>query len=132
MCDYKKLIFFLLTLILIILFSFSSIAISDDYFEEQIESSGANELFDNLNDEQKELLEKLGVSKVDSESFLSISPHKVFDLIFELISGNYQIPFKSSLTVAVVIVVISIASQFLSDNEKMLKSVSVFSVLIIV
>lgn len=127
----KKCRVLLVTAVLFFLFSFASFAQTDEYYEAQIEKSGANELFDNLTDEQRKLLEKLGVESVDYESFLSVSPHRVFDLLFEVISLNYKTPLKTTLNIAAMIIAVSIASQFLSNDGKMLRAVSVFTVLCI-
>lgn len=125
----KKYSFFIFVIITLGLFSFCVSAQNSDYFDEQIKASGAEELIDNLNNEQKNLLEKLGIDDFDYESFLSVSPHKVFDLLFEVITGNYQGALKTSITVAAIIIAISIASQFISNDTKILKIVTAFGVL---
>ncbi len=125
----KKYSFFIFVIIALGLFSFYTSAQNPDYFDEQIKASGAEELIDSLNKEQKNLLNKLGIDDFDYESFLSASPHKVFDLLFEVVSGNYQGALKVSFTVAAIIIVISIASQFISHDAKILKIVTAFGVL---
>ena len=127
----KKCRALLVFIVLIYAFSFMAFAQANDFFEEQIESSGANELFDNLSDEQKELLGKLDIVGVDFEKFLAISPHKVFDLLFEVISGNYKSPMKTSFNIGAMIIAVSIASQFLGNDGKMFRVVSIFAVLCI-
>jgi len=111
---------FLLMLIVAGVFAFSVyvFAQSEDIYSKQMESSGANDLIKTLNNEQKELLAELGIDSVDFASLFSVKPRKVFDLIFEVFTANYQSPLKSSLTVAAMIIAVSIASQFITSDDK--------------
>ncbi len=127
----KKFGFLLIVAVLIYIFSFTSFAVSQDLFDKQVESSGAIELFENLTEEQKELLEKLDIDSVDFEKLLGLSPRKIFDLLFEVISGNYKTPLKTSFNIATMIIAVSIASQFLPNEGKMIRVVSIFAVLCI-
>ncbi len=120
----KKCLISIFIVVFLLLFPFNSFAFSEDYFDEQIETSGANKLLEELSDEQKSLLKTLGIECIDFESILSVSPHRIFDLIFEVFSNNYHGPLKASFTVAAMILVISIASQFISYDSKMFKVVS--------
>lgn len=123
--------FFILVSVIfgLIVFSLSVFAQSQEIYDEQMESSGANDLIDSLNDEQKDLLAKLGIYRVDFASLFSAQPRKVFDLIFEVFTANYQSPLKSSLTVAVIIIAVSIASQFISSDDKTNRVIFTFGVL---
>ncbi len=103
----------------------------DTYFYDQLEASGANALFDQLEDEQIELLEELGINKIDLDSLMNISPRKIFDLFFSVVTGQYVTPLNSAVTVGVMIILAAVTSQFLSPDEKNSRIIGSLTVIII-
>lgn len=112
-------------------FALTAYAENEDFFQNQMESSGANDLFDNLSDEQKEMLEELGITGLSPESFLNVSPRKVFDLFYLVLMNEYKSPLGYTVTVSVMIIVVSVVNQFMSHNDKLSRVLSMFSLVCI-
>lgn len=126
----SKRCFVLMSIIIgMFVFSFWSYAQSQTIYDEQMKSSGAEDLIETLTDEQKDLLSGLGIESVDFASLFSADPHKVFDIFFEVLSDNYQSPLKSAGSVLVMIVALNIASQFISSDDKTNQVIFNFGVL---
>ncbi|MBQ5823728.1 MAG: hypothetical protein IIW48_02855 [Clostridia bacterium] len=103
----------------------------DEYFDNQIESIGANELFDCLDDEQIKMLKELGISEIDINTLVNISPRAIFDLFFEVVTGQYVTPLKTAVTVGITVVCLAVALQFLTNTEKISRMVNVLCVAVI-
>ena len=112
-------------------FALTAHAESENLFDEQMESIGVNSLFDNLNDEQKEILKNLGVTELSYETFLEISPRKVFDLFYQVLMNEYKTPLSYTVTVSVIIIAVSVAAQFMSSDDKFTRLISTFSLVCI-
>ena len=112
-------------------FALTAHAESKNLFDEQMESIGANSVFDNLNDQQKEILENLGVTELSYEAFLEISPRKVFDLFYQVLMNEYKTPLSYTVTVSVMIIAVSVASQFIANDDKFTRLISTFSLVCI-
>ncbi len=55
------------------------------------------EIYNSISDDSKTLLESAGVSSVDFDDLMSLSPKKTFTVISELIKGRYKEPLKAFL-----------------------------------
>lgn len=109
-----------LFLLFVIVFSFESFALNDDsLYDEQINSSGAQDIYDGLDDYIKDGLDELGISSVDFTSLYNLSPKKIFSFISDSVSGKSEQPLKSLMKLITVIIIISIGSCFMPDDEKM-------------
>ncbi len=122
---------YLPVILLMFCFAVTACAESRDFFQEQMDTTGANDLFDNLTDEQKETLEELGITRLTPEEFLSVSPRKVFDLFYQILMNEYKSPLSYTVTVSVMIVAVSVVTQFMSHSDKISRMISVFSLICI-
>ncbi len=122
----KKNIFLVCLTLCIVFSSIFNCSAQSDFFNEQIESSGANELLDKLSDEQLELLDMVGLNELDFDKVFSVSPKKVFDLFYEVIRQEYISPFKSCLTAAAMIICSAVASVFITSSKKLLDCLNIF------
>ncbi len=127
----KRLFSFLFVLVGVLLFNLPCFAEDSVLFNEQIEASGADELFEYLDDEQLEMLKKLGLDSLDFESAFSVSPRKVFDLIYQAVSGRYVSALSSCTGVALMVVAAAFAKQFFSLGGSGLSAVNTVSSLCI-
>ncbi len=127
----KRVITYVLTVVLSVLLSFNAFAYSGDIYEKQMESSGAKELFNHLSDEQLEMLEDLGITEPSFDAFLNVSPRKVFDLFYQILMNEYKSPLAYTATVSVMIIAVSLISQFMSQSERLMRLISAFSVICI-
>lgn len=109
-------------LILIIAFSFAlSIGASgfeSESFDEQLNASGAETLWDTLDEDDINFLEKLGIKENDFDDVFNISIRKIADFFYELIRGEYD-SVKETLPVLFVVITVSAAvNLFLIDSGR--------------
>lgn len=90
----------------------------DDYFEEQLEASGAKELADYLDDETSDYLGKLGCGDMEFEKLFDVSGADVVNLMIEILREGIKLPFKGFLTAAGTVILVSVCSSFFPDDEK--------------
>ncbi len=114
----KRIIYFLLIFLLSALFSFNIYAYDSQLFAEQVESSGASELWDELGTEEKDLLVRLGIGDIDFESVFSASPRKIFDFFFEIVRNEYSSPFNSFVSLLVIVIIAAAVGQFISPDSE--------------
>ena len=110
--------------LLLMLFCFSPRALcaeNNELYDEQLEASGANELFDVLTRDELELLETLGLDEIDFDSVFSPSLRSVTDLFWQIIRSEYRLPFESLGVAAMCVVALAAVSQFLPDGIKISK-----------
>ena len=108
-------------MLLLMLFGFSTKALcaqSNELFDEQLEASGANELFDSLSGDEIELLEKLGLDEIDYNSVFSPSLRSVADLFLQIIRSEYKLPLESLGVAAMCVLALAAVSNILPDGFK--------------
>lgn len=89
-----------------------------DYYADQLEASGANELYHKLPGETRELLKELGIDKVDFYSIYDTSPRKFIDLLIDTVKQKSDGPLKSAFRLTGIIILISIAESFVPKDDK--------------
>ena len=128
----KKIFTVLLITAAMLMFSFNASAetateksnTTENYFEDQIESSGANGLFDKLPDETDNYLSELGIDGIDYKKLLDVSPRSIISLLLDMVSGKASGPLKASVAVLGMILLCSILEGFkTSFGEKSLGGV---------
>ena len=73
-------------------------AMFQEYYEQQAEDSGANDLPNYLPDDTKSQLDQMGISGVDWNSIQSIQPNSVFSQILKMLGEGVQSPMKALLS----------------------------------
>ena len=73
-------------------------AMFQEYYEQQAEDSGANDLPNYLPDDTKSQLDQMGISGVDWNSIQSIQPNSVFSQILKMLGEGVQAPMKALLS----------------------------------
>lgn len=73
-------------------------AMFQEYYEQQAEDSGANDLPNYLPDDTKSQLDQMGISGVDWNSIQSIQPNSVFSQILKMLGESVQAPMKALLS----------------------------------
>lgn len=68
----------------------------DELFDEQIEASGAQELFDNLPLETRQLMDKLGITGLDTDFLTGTTPESVLDGLFSLLAAQSSGPLRTA------------------------------------
>lgn len=129
----KLMLKIIVTLMLISVGSVSAFAIEKgEYFDSQLEASGAGEIYTSFDDETKDALSSLGVEGVDFDSLFDISPQRVFSFIKKIFEGKIKEPMKAIIKVMGIILILSAGEAFMPDSEKMKSVLNTLGVLLIV
>lgn len=91
---------------------------TDEYYEERLEASGADELSEHLTDETRDYLDKLGCGDIEFEKILDVSPKSVFELLWNMVRGGIGEPLKAMLKATGTVLLVSVCSGFFPDDEK--------------
>ncbi len=112
------------------LFSVNVSAVDSEYFDEQIQASGANDLWQSLDSEDVELLEKLGIEETDFDSVFNVSFRNIADLFYEITRGEYHSVFDSLPLLLAIILVLSAVNQFAPDDSRVAEILEFVSLVI--
>lgn len=115
----KRLLHILLVLLFLLALSFTAFSLDSDIFNEQMEASGANDLWDTLSDKETDLLDKLGIKENDFDGVFNVSFRNIADFFYEIVRGEYDSVFDRLLLLLAVIVVIAAVNQFIPDDAKL-------------
>lgn len=126
MVDVKKIFFVLIFFVLLPCKSaFSAEAVYDEnVYQEQYDSSGAKELFDELPSEVKKSFDNIGVNGADFNKIMNINPESVIENILDTAKKKLPGPLKSVSMISAVILLNAIFTAFkISIGEKSLSAV---------
>lgn len=76
-----------------------------EYYRGQIEASGADKLFGELDEETQTMLQQLGIYDMDFDNILNISPKSLLELFVNIINGKLKNPLKMFAEVLGIILV---------------------------
>lgn len=83
--------------VLFLLFGFTASADTlDDLYNQQLDASGAEELWDKLPDGTKELLDRIGINEFNANTFTQLKPKNVYDNLLELLKQQAKDPLRSA------------------------------------
>lgn len=120
----KKTAVIILLPLMLLWFSLKALcAQNNELFDEQLEASGASELFDVLTRDELELLEKLGLDEINFDSVFAPSLRSVTDLFWQIIRNEYKLPFEALGVAAMCVVAVAAISQMLPDGIRTSKTV---------
>ncbi len=85
---------------------------TEDYYNAQLEASGAGTLVDEVPDSVREQMGELGIDKLDFSSLFNSSPRKLVELFFEIIRNEYVSPFKTLFAIMSTLILLSVADIF--------------------
>lgn len=91
----KRLLLLLLLPFLLLLPALAEETGTQDLYDEQLEASGAEQLFDNLPDETKAFLDRLGITGLQPDRFTSLSPRGLLESLFDLLSEQADSPLRT-------------------------------------
>lgn len=110
----------LVTILFILLFSVSVYAedneipdaVQEGMFEEQLEASGADELWWMLSDDTKTYLDSIGIDDISAGSILSLQPREFFGLVFAMVKDTVTKPQVIFFSVLGIILLCSLIDGF--------------------
>lgn len=114
----RKIIFTVAFLICFLLLDVKAFAQTQDYYKEQYEASGAQELKEYLSEDTQDFLEAIGCGEITPDGVLSLSPESVVNALTGLFREGYKEPLKGALTASGAVMLISVCSSFFPNDEK--------------
>ncbi len=90
----------------------------DEYYERQLEESGARELESFLDEETKEYLKRIGFSDMDFSEIMDASPKAVLSLLAEITQGCIKAPLAGAMKAVAAVILISVCSGFFPNDER--------------
>ncbi len=117
--NIKRITVFLIVVLLLSALSPRALAANiDEYYKDQLEASGAEDLSDYLSEETRGYLKKIGCDDIEFEKILNVSPSAVFELLFNLIKDGLSEPLKGLMKAVGSVMLMSVCSGFFPDDEK--------------
>ena len=126
----RKVKIFAVCILLILSFSVNAYAAGEsEYYNGQVESSGAQDILSGLDSETKERLGELGIEDVDFSSLFDVSFSKIFSFVKKAVEGKLESPLKSLMKLLSVIILIAVCESFMPDDDKMKNGINMAAVL---
>ncbi len=110
---------------ILIFFTCSLTAFSEDNGDfSEFEKEYYNILKDSLSSSASDVLDEAGINSFSFEEILSSQPKDIADFFLGMAKGRINTPIKNFMFSCVVIVAVSVAFSYLSENEKKKKAVN--------
>lgn len=91
----KRWLLFLLLPLALILPASAEEQTTQEMYAEQLEASGADEVWDKLPEETRQLLERLGIDELDAGQFSSLQPKGILENLLGLLSDQAGTPMRA-------------------------------------
>ncbi len=126
----RKVKIFAVCVLVILSFSVNAYAAGEsEYYNGQVESSGAEDILSGLDSETKERLGELGIEDVNFSSLFDVSFSKIFSFVKKAAEGKLESPLKSLMKLLSVIILIAVCESFMPDDDKMKNVINMAAVL---
>lgn len=126
----RKVKIFAVCVLIILSFSVNAYAAGEsEYYNGQVESSGAEDTLSGLDSETKERLGELGIEDVNFSSLFDVSFSKIFSFVKKAAEGKLESPLKSLMKLLSVIILIAVCESFMPDDDKMKNVINMAAVL---
>lgn len=126
----RKVKIFAVCVLIILSFSVNAYAAGEsEYYNGQVESSGAEDILSRLDSETKERLGELGIEDVNFSSLFDVSFSKIFSFVKKAAEGKLDSPLKSLMKLLSVIILIAVCESFMPDDDKMKNVINMAAVL---
>lgn len=126
----RKVKIFAICVLIILSFSVNAYAAGEsEYYNGQVESSGAEDILSGLDGETKERLGELGIEDVNFSSLFDVSFSKIFSFVKKAADGKLESPLKSLMKLLSVIILIAVCESFMPDDDKMKNVINMAAVL---
>ena len=126
----RKVKIFAVCVLIILSFSVNAYAAGEsEYYNGQVESSGAEDILSGLDSETKERLGELGIEDVNFSSLFDVSFSKIFSFVKKAAEEKLESPLKSLMKLLSVIILIAVCESFMPDDDKMKNVINMAAVL---
>ncbi len=107
----KKILIALIVLLLLLSFS-ARAEDTADFFESQLEASGAGEIMEQMPAETQSLMESLGLANMDYQQLLDVSPGRILTMLLDIVTGKVASPLKAITAIAGIILLCALLHTF--------------------
>ncbi len=111
-------------LFMILLLCTTAFAEGEDVYSQQLEASGAGELYEILPEETQGYLERLGFENVDFYEIFSSDPRAVIDLLADIVRGKLSTPVKTLARLMGIVILATLAQSFFPADERARETVN--------
>lgn len=107
----KRLLFIVILTLILFTVSFTAFA-ENDY-----KTQAVDEILDNVNEETKTLLEKLGLNEFTAEELNNISLEDIGELLLGIFKGSLTEPIKTFITLIGIILLFAVCNCYITNNS---------------
>ncbi len=118
----KKIVIFICTFVFLLTFSLSVFATDTDI----------SSVWDEVDETTKDYLQELGIDEISIEKLFELSPTRVLEFMFDMVTSGGTTVIKNITIIIVVLIITAIALSFLKDGDSTGQIVCFVSTLIIV
>lgn len=86
-------------------------------------------LYESVPEQVKELLQKLGIDKIDFDSVFNVGADDIIKLLGNLLTGTIESPLKATVRLIAIIILIAVCKSFMPDEAKINSVINLVGVL---
>lgn len=86
-------------------------------------------LYESVPEQVKELLQKLGIDKIDFDSVFNVGADDIIKLLGNLLTGTIESPLKATVRLIAIIILIAVCESFMPDGAKINSVINLAGVL---
>lgn len=86
-------------------------------------------LYESVPEQVKELLQKLGIDKIDFDSVFNVGADDIIKLFGNLLTGTIESPLKATVRLIAIIILIAVCESFMPDEAKINSVINLAGVL---
>lgn len=86
-------------------------------------------LYESVPEQVKELLQKLGIDKIDFDSVFNVGADDIIKLLGNLLTGTIESPLKATVRLIAIIILIAVCESFMPDEAKINSVINLAGVL---
>lgn len=113
-----KIIKIIIALCAVVFMSVTASAAQEDYYSEQLDAVGADEVIDALPEQAQEYMELAGIDTVDFGALLDFSPDAIFNCLVSMVKTGFRQPFNAFLTAVGTVILLSVVQCFFTGDAR--------------
>lgn len=94
-----------------------SVGAFDGNIDSYLEEFETENVFSSLDSATLNILEEIGITEISYQSIFSLSPQKVFNALFNIVSSAIKEPVRYGIIIVGILLITSLATSFISKSE---------------
>lgn len=91
---------------------------AEDYYEEQLDTVGADNIINSLPEDARDYMVLAGIDAVDFGTLLDFSPDAIFDCVAAMVKNGFSQPFNAFLTAVGNVLLLSLVQCFFTGDAR--------------